>query len=88
MEDVLLRAKNAFVLQEGKAVAKDDKGETIYNSQGEPLTIEEWISRLQKSAGHLFEESTGTGARGQTKVVQTPNQMSAIDKIQAGLKSK
>ena len=88
MEDVLLRAKTAFVLEEGKAVAKDDKGETIYNSQGEPLTVEEWVSRLQKSAGHLFEESTGTGARGQRKVVQTQNQMSAIDKIQAGLKTK
>jgi len=52
------------------------------------LTVEEWVSRLQKSAGHLFEESTGTGARGQRKVVQTQNQMSAIDKIQAGLKTK
>tara|TARA_S200002703_G_C3774596_1_gene238487 strand:+ start:382 stop:1140 length:759 start_codon:yes stop_codon:yes gene_type:complete len=86
-EDVLLRAKNTFSLQDGVAVAKDSKGETIYNSEGEPLTIDQWINKLQKTAGHLFEESTGVGAKGQTRPVQQQTQMSSLDKIQAGLRA-
>jgi hypothetical protein len=86
-EDVLLRAKNTFTLQDGVAVAKDSKGEIIYNSEGEPLTIDQWISKLSKSATHLFEESTGAGARGQKTVVQTTTQGTSLDKIQAGLRA-
>jgi len=86
-EDVLLRAKNTFSLQDGVAVAKDSNGETIYNAEGEPLTIDQWINKLQKTAGHLFEESTGVGAKGQTRPVQQQTQMSSLDKIQAGLRA-
>ena len=88
-EDVLLRAKTAFSLEDGKAIAKDQNGETVYNTSGEPLTIDEWVSKLQKSAPHLFEESTGAGSRGQARPVQTqPTQMSARDMIAQGLKRK
>lgn len=86
-EDVLLRAKNTFSLEDGKAIAKDQNGEIIYNNEGEPLTIDQWISKLSKSAGHLFEESTGVGARGQKTPVQQQTQMSSLDKIQAGLRA-
>jgi hypothetical protein len=86
-EDVLLRAKNTFGLQDGVAIAKDDKGETIYNAEGEPLSIDQWINKLQKTAGHLFEESTGAGAKGQTRPVQQQTRMSSLDKIQAGLRA-
>ena len=86
-EDVLLRAKNTFGLEDGVATAKDDKGETIYNAEGEPLSIDQWINKLQKTAGHLFEESTGAGAKGQTRPVQQQTQMSSLDKIQAGLRA-
>ena len=86
-EDVLLRAKNTFSLEDGKAIAKDDKGETIYNNEGEPMTIDQWIGKLQKTAGHLFEESTGGGARGQRSPVQAqPKQLSARDMIAQGLR--
>lgn len=88
-EDVLLRAKNTFSLHDGVAVAKDQNGETIYNSEGEPLTIDQWISKLSKSAGHLFEESTGVGARGQKTPVQAPKQkMTGLQMINQGLKQK
>lgn len=89
MEDVLLRAKTAFVLEDGKAVAKDPNGEIVYNSQGEPLTIEQWVNKLQKTAGHLFEESTGAGARGQKTPVQQPaRKMTGLEMINQGLKRK
>ena len=86
-EDVLLRAKNTFILEDGVAIAKDDKGETVYNSEGKPMTIDQWISKLSKSATHLFEESTGGGARGQRSLVQAQTtQLSARDMIAQGLK--
>jgi hypothetical protein len=88
-EDVLLRAKNTFSLEDGKAIAKDPNGETIYNNEGEPMTIDQWINKLSKSATHLFEESTGTGARGQRSPVQAqPTQLSARDMIAQGLRNK
>jgi hypothetical protein len=88
-EDVLLRAKNTFSLEDGKAIAKDPNGETIYNNEGEPMTIDQWINKLSKSATHLFEESTGTGARGQRSPVQAqPKQLSARDMIAQGLRNK
>jgi len=87
-EDVLLRAKNTFSLQDGVAVAKDSNGETIYNAEGEPLTIDQWINKLQKTAGHLFEESTGVGAKGQKSVVSVSKEQTPMEKISFGLKNR
>lgn len=87
-EDVLLRAKNTFSLQDGQAVAKDEKGEILYNAEGEPLTIDQWINKLQKTAIHLFEESTGAGARGQQSPVSVSKEQTAMEKISFGLKQK
>ena len=87
-EDVLLRAKNTFSLHEGVAIAKDQNGETIYNSEGEPMTIDQWIGKLQKTAGHLFEESTGAGARGQKSPVSISKEQTPMEKISFGLKNR
>lgn len=65
VEDVLLRGKQIFRLQDGKAVPFDgDK--PIFGKDGEPMTMAEWVGGLAERAPHLFEASTGTGATGAT----------------------
>lgn len=63
IEDALLRGRAVFRLSEGKAVAMDgDK--PLFGKTGEPMEIAEWIGGLATSAPHLFEASTGSGAKG------------------------
>jgi hypothetical protein len=63
VDDVLFRGQRVFKLQDGKAMAMNgDK--PIFGASGEPLTVSDWIADLQKSATHLFEPSSGAGARG------------------------
>ena len=69
VEDVLLRAKRTFKINDGKVEAYDNNGETIFNKKGEPLTISEWIGKLEKDAPHLFQESTGAGTQGNRPTV-------------------
>lgn len=62
IEDVLLRGRTLFRLQDGKAVPMDgDK--PIYGKNGDPMMIDEWVSSLSDRAPHLFEQSTGAGSR-------------------------
>jgi hypothetical protein len=57
-DDVLFRGRSVFRLTEGKATAY--KGENpLYGKNGEPVTIDEWVSGLSESAPHLFAASTG-----------------------------
>jgi hypothetical protein len=63
MEDVLLRGRQVFRVEEGKVVAKAGDKE-IFGKSGEALTFGEWLVDLQKPAAHLFEPSQGTGAQG------------------------
>ena len=61
-EDVLLRGRTMFRLQDGKAVPMDgDK--PIYGKSGDPMQISEWVATLTESAPHLFEPSQGGGSR-------------------------
>jgi hypothetical protein len=70
VEDFLLRGKQLFRLQDGKAVPFDgDKA--IYGKDGEPLSMSEWAGSLSERAPHLFETSTGTGATGSTGAAAT-----------------
>jgi hypothetical protein len=63
IDDVLLRGRSVFKLQDGRAVPMDgDK--PIYGKSGDPMPIAEWVGGLSASAPHLFEASTGGGARG------------------------
>ena len=65
VDDVLLRGRQVFRLQDGKAVPME--GDKIaYGKDGEPMTIHEWVGGLSERAPHLFETSTGTGATGST----------------------
>lgn len=66
LTDVLRRGREVFGVKDGKLDAHDDKGNPIYGIGGESLTPKEYIDKLVKEAPHLFEESNGTGAAGNT----------------------
>ncbi len=61
--DVVGRARqNWTVDEEGQLTAKD-----LFNEKGDPMTPEEWSSRLLRDAPYLFEEGQGGGASGGKK---------------------
>ncbi len=64
VDDVVMRGRGIFKMQEGKAVALNADGTAIFGKDGKPLTIEEWVGQLPASAPHLFEPTSGSGARG------------------------
>lgn len=67
IDDVLLRGKQTFSLNdEGEVVAmKGDQ--VVYNKDNKPLTIDEYIGDLSETAPHLFESSGGGGAKNGSK---------------------
>ena len=89
VDDVILRAKTIFPIKDGLPTALDAKGEIIYDIDGEkPLSIDNWLKSLKKSAPHLFANSQGGGAGGAGgKLPPGSSNLSAIQKIAAGLAS-
>lgn len=64
VDDVLARARQTFIVKDGRAVAMEN-GNIVYGKNGvEPKGIDEWLSELPAKAAHLFEESKGSGAPG------------------------
>ena len=60
--DIIMRAKQIFILEDGKVTPKKD-GETWIGDDGvTPISITEWVDRLSVEASHLFQGSTGSGA--------------------------
>lgn len=91
VDDVMLRAKTVFKIIDGVATPQQD-GKTIYGKDGiNPMSVDEWISGLAKTAPHLFGTTQGGGAPGtRTQSRQTPGgqKLTATQKIAAGLNSK
>lgn len=87
VEDVLLRARTTFRVEEGQAVAKDKDGKIIYSKDGTtPLGIGDWIGGLKDTAAHLFQPSRGSGAGGGNGAVRDANAPATPQgKIAAGL---
>lgn len=71
-EDVLNRARRIFSMQQGRATAQDGN-EPIYNTNGDPLTVSEWVTQLAQDAPHLFSQNTGGGATGTSSAGGTNN---------------
>jgi hypothetical protein len=68
LEDVMMRTRNTFTLTDsGELQARDGKGQTIYGSKGDPLTMEEYVDSLTTKAPHLFESAGGGSASGGTR---------------------
>jgi hypothetical protein len=87
LDDLVLRAKTAFSIQDGQPVMKDDKGQVVYGEDGvSPMSIDTWAKQLKTKAPHLFAGFQGSGANGARggQGHQSAN-MSPTDKIAAGL---
>lgn len=88
VDDVVLRAKATFVLDKGVPIIKNDKGEVVYGEDGTtPMSVASWTKGLQKSAPHLFAGAQGSGATGSGAASKQTGNMSAVEKIAAGLAS-
>ena len=91
IEDILLRANRIFKVSDGKVEAHESSGDIVYNKNGDPLTIEEWIASLETDAPHLFQESTGAGTIGnKPSIGKTPSGMPLTprDLIAEGLRKR
>lgn len=86
VDDILLRAKSVFKLVDGRPVPHDDKGNVVYGTDGtSPMSVGAWVSGLKKTAPHLFQQSTGSGAPGGRPGPVSTENLSSLDKIRVGL---
>lgn len=92
LEDVVLRAKTVFRLQDGQAVPFDKKGQMIYGKDGaSPMSPAEWIKGLRTEAPHLFSKPSGSGSSGGgvgSGNVLDRSAMTPLQKVAAGLASR
>lgn len=88
VDDVLLRARSVYSLQDGKATPKDAKGEVIYGKDGSsPMAIDEWVKGLEETAGHLFVKSSGGGPKNQGGTPSDGKNLSPLEKVSQGLRA-
>ena len=86
VDDVLLRAKTIYKVEEGKVVAKDAEGNPMFGKDSNPLGISEWIGGLKEGAPHLFQGSAGSGSsHSGGRGGQDTSTMSPSQKIADGL---
>ena len=83
LEDVVFRAKNAFVVNEDGVVKfKEEK----LDSTGKPYSVASWMQEMKSKAPHLFAPSQGTGAaKPKGSGVRVNETRSAAEKIASGL---
>jgi hypothetical protein len=63
VDDVLLRGRAVFRLNENGVVTAYDGDKVIYGKDAAtPISIEDWLGELSWKAPHLFEASAGGGA--------------------------
>lgn len=90
VDDIMLRAKLTFKIIDGQAVPHAD-GKPVYGKDGvNPMSVEEWISGLSKTAPHLFGSTQGGGASGSRPGSRGAGgaKLSSVQKIAAGLGSR
>ena len=65
LDDVVLRGRMVFSTKDGKMIAKNERGEALYDTDGtSPLSIGTWLKDLKKAAPHLFQGMQGSGGQG------------------------
>ena len=84
LPDVLSRAKETFVVKDGKPTPKDK----LIDKEGNPMGVTNWIQALAETAPHLFAQSRGSGAQKPIKGAGVQRERSTDDKIAAGLASR
>jgi len=73
VEDAIFRAKNIFKVEDGKLVARDEKGNPLFGKDGKsPRTMDEWLDGMKETAPHWFAKSQGAGNGGNTPGGNTP----------------
>jgi hypothetical protein len=88
LDDVVLRGRQVFSTADGKMIAKNERGEALYDKDGQsPLQVTTWLKDLKKGAPHLFEGMRGAGAPGSGSGPGglDMSKATATQKIQAGL---
>lgn len=90
LDDVLHRGRQVFRFVDGKVMAMDgDKPRFSEADPSKPLTADEWVGGLAKSANFLFKPSGGGGASGgaggagAAKVLINPDAMTFGQNIEA-----
>lgn len=63
LDDVLLRARSSFKVENGQAVPYDANGNVIYGADTKPMKVEDWMKDLAGKAPHLFNEPQGGGTK-------------------------
>ena len=63
LDDVALRARQVWKVEDGELVARDGEGEMIQGEKG-PITMSEWTEGLKETAPHLFPASESARAKG------------------------
>lgn len=88
VDDVILRAKTTYVMENGVPTPKNAEGQIVYSKDGKtPMPISEWLTALRTTAVHLFQGSSGSGAGGGMGNGKTDfSKMSPAEKINYGLK--
>ena len=86
MDDVTLRAKSVFRMEEGKAVGYNGENK-IYDDTGVELqNINGWVKGLEKTAAHLFKASQSSNINnGDNTALGDVSKMSPVSKIRSAL---
>lgn len=63
IDDIKLRAKSVFDIEEGNAVPRGPDGELLVGANG-TMTQEEWVTKMKQTAPHLFKGSKGASSHG------------------------
>lgn len=65
VEDVILRGRGIFSLDEKKQIeARDEDGKLAVTEDKKVLNVKNWITALKETSPHYWPESRGAGARG------------------------
>lgn len=86
LPDIVTRAKAVFTVKDGKPVPmKESRDEN-----GELLSPESWMKKLEEDAPHLFKPSTGSGAHRPVSGMRSPKgeERSSAQKIADGISKR
>lgn len=87
ISDLTLRAGTVFTMDEnGKPIGKDSDGQIIYDASGKnPISINEWVKGLAKTAPHFFKQSVRSEIPGDSHFKGDASKLSPTEKISLGL---
>lgn len=83
LPDIVTRARAVFTVKDGKPIPKDENSR---DGEGNVLSPETWIKKLEEGAPHLFKASNGSGAQRPAGFGgASQKDRSSMDKIRDGI---